>query len=86
MFSSTLLAPFQLIFIFAGVTPLLASNANYVLYILNKKGSIVNYIPVFYIFVTVCMLRLIHFSVGYAYTLVVMDACREHVAKIAVRF
>ena len=60
---------------------------------LGAQGRIVDemvddllvFVPVFYAFAAVIALRLVHFCVGYMYTLAVKDACRSHVANVGVR-
>lgn len=47
--------------------------------------DVLRFVPVFYAFTAVLAARLVHFAVGYMYTMTVKDACRAHVANVGVR-
>ena len=51
----------------------------------DMVSDLLRFVPVFYLFASLIALRVVHFSVGYMYTLAVKDACRVHVAKVAVK-
>lgn len=48
-------------------------------------GDVLRFVPVSYVLTALLGARVVHFCLGYMYTLVMKDACRSHVAHVAVR-